>query len=174
MVDHVKTLLLNLPAASSEGVTWVIDQSFVPVQIPSWLLQFREALFEGTGDVESMARRVDAVYRILCKPELSFAMEPFDKRESGRGEQVSTVFDFYASKAPSELDAVGSVMTRGNQNSAFRLYDGMPGNLSSIVSELGVISKSTPETVVSFAAAVLAYVIQLEAVRLRSLGRVSS
>lgn len=176
MVDHVKTLLLNLPAASADGVSWEVDQSFVPVQVPSWLSPLREALFVGVspGDVESMGLRVDAVYRVLCKPELASAMRVFDPRTSGAEQPATTVFGLYAAMRPAELDAVGAVLGSGNPNAAFRIPDGMPETLSSVVSALGEVSKSTPETVLRFASAVLAYAVQLEFVRLRGSGRVSS
>ena len=118
MVDHVKTLLLNLPAASADGVSWEVDQSFAPVQVPPWLSQFREALFTGVsmGDVPSMGLRVDAVYRVLCKPELASAMKVFDPRTSGAEQPATTVFGLYAAMRPAELDAVGAVLGSGNPN----------------------------------------------------------
>ena len=180
MVDHVKTLLLNLSAASASSfeaqIPWQIDPSFAGVDIPRSLEPFYSALFLGADDVASRARRVEAIYRLVAKPELRFAFEELDRRVSSRkgGDGAPTVFSFYSTMDPKELAIVDEALISSAANAVFSVPGGMPGTLSQAISRLSVVARSTSERVTRFAASVMALVLQLENLRLRDIGRVLS
>ena len=181
MVDHVKTLLLNMSwsdVSGVDGMAWSVDPSFVPVRVPGCARAMEAALFSGVTSVSGKVERVESVYPVAYKPETAFAMSVFDQRVSvpvyAPELAMASVFSFYKSERPGSLSASGIILSGPSVGNVFTIPDAMPSRLSSALSALAEIDRSSPESVMRLAARILAYAVQLENMRLLSVGRVTT
>jgi len=178
MVNHVKTLLMNRSAAElsrSSGVPWMVDQSFTPVVLDQNMLSFRNSVFTGVPDYDivGQANRVDVVLGLVLTPENHMLSEFLDTRVTDVVRPPSSVFEFYASmnSNPDKCDFVGSVLGNGAVSSLFSVSDSVPGDMPALIGLYRSRWESSPEITVKFSSAVSAYVLRLEALRLRSVGK---
>ena len=98
MINHVKTLLLNMSLSelTSDGseAPWFVDPHFNDMQVPDGLKPIYDSLFPDGYDLEEKKNSVRAAMVIVHCPELSCFLSMFDPRETG-DRQVSTVKDLY-------------------------------------------------------------------------------
>lgn len=106
MINHLRTLLLNLDAGSVTG--WYCDPSFVPAKLSGPLAVFETLLFAGvdSDDVAGRQERVRFLLPFAEIPELSGIVASLDTRTTEPEEtpmarcRPSGVADFLESKLP--------------------------------------------------------------------------
>ena len=173
MVNHVRTLLLNEPAASPVAALapWPMDSAFPGVGIGTGLSVFRDALFLDADTGERRIRRVEDAYAMTLAPDLRVPMEAFDPRATPLGRPPVSVASF-AAGLPFSGSGYGAACIDAAIPSGV-LYEPsdspLPSPLKGALSWLrNVFSASSHD--VRLGACILAYAVRLEALRLSDTG----
>lgn len=173
MVNHVRTLLLNETQASLRaagyryGEPWYVSPSFDSLSVPAGLVPFRTAVFFLTSSLTDRVNRVGAIMPIVKAPDLSGLFSVLDTREtvpenSGTCVSVREIFD--KAKLASNGFEGRILSVAGSSPSLFSRID--DGRLGNAVEDLRKLAMGSFESSVRVGASILAYCMQMEAVRI--------
>lgn len=172
MVNHVRTLLLNETQASlgaagyPYGEPWYVSPAFDSVRVPAGLSRFRDAIFFDTQSLDDRIYRVNAVIPFVEAPDLADQYSVLDARStvpvaSASVSSVREIFDG-AKLASNGFEGRVILVAKGSPDLFSSVKD---GTLDKAVSDLGKMALGSFESSVRVGASILAYCIQLEAVR---------
>lgn len=162
MVNHIRTLLLNMPAQTAPGSVYV-PLEFTPVQVPAQLQPVRAALLPLDQGPEAVAAAVDAIMRLCSAPELEQYLIRFDARLTYTGAGDAALADMCGTAPASALDGVRTRIATLSPALFTRLF-AWPRYLEAM-EVLKLAAVNTCEAPLRIAAVAMAFAYQLERVR---------
>lgn len=178
MLNHVRTLLLNLN--SSETDAWYVDPSYMPLPLGNELLVFNGLLFDGADTVPEREARVSQVMPFTLDPEFSDVRGLFDPRvtlESDSPDKAiryGSVFSFYYKLSQDQVSAVSRCVLDYRTPQLFTWDDALRDKPTNCMRRMHAVYQDSKERCKRFSACLWAYLLRLETLRMRSVGKVSS
>lgn len=87
MINHIRTLLFNRSRGSAENELFYIDPGFSEIPVDGQLAQSMSTLFSGCNSEDQRCARAVCLARIADRPDLGFASDLFDGRNTLVGEE---------------------------------------------------------------------------------------
>lgn len=162
MVNHIRTLLLNMPAASAPGSVYV-PLEFTPVPVPAQLQSVRAVLLPLDQGPDAVVAAVDAIMRLCNTPELEEYLVRFDARITYTGTADAALADMCGGASASALDGVRTRIASLSPGVFTRLF-AWPRYLEAMET-LKLAAVNTCEGPLRIAAVAMAFAYQLERVR---------
>lgn len=178
MLNHVRTLLLNLNSADADA--WYVDPAYMPLSFDGELLIFQGLLFDGASTVSEREARVSQVMPFTLDPEFADVRGLFDPRvtletdDPERTIRYGSVFSFYYRLSQEQASAVSRCVLDYRTPQLFTWDDSLRDKPTNCMRRMHAVYQDSKERCKRFSACLWAYLLRLEALRLRSIGRVSS
>lgn len=166
MVNHIRTLLLNEPAAKTTGGVYT-PADFMPVPVPAEFEGVREVLFSRNASLALREATTDGLVRLCHAGELEPYALTFDTRITYGAATDATLLDICKAER-AETAVVTAVLERMNRTP---LLSAIYGRLfawpkhGAALSDLRAIMTSPVEGALKIGAVALAFAFQLERVR---------
>jgi len=165
MVNHVKTLLLNMTASDLQdaGVEFYVDPGFVKLHIPEYLQKSMRIIVPDTTSAADRLRAVESLFTVISRVDLSDRLGMYDDRITPNYFTEESVFV----PGTTATDINISVFVRSHDDDLIFRATGD----ESIDNELRALKKlylTENDGHKKFAAKVLALVAQLENIRRHS------